>query len=159
MSPRKRRCTPSWRCGAASIHVDDVATIMIAVSDKVLSHHADRAPRDVATAQYSLPFTWRWLCFATPAIRRPFSTGRTRTQRSWNWPSALSSAYAKDGPNNNDMACRLHIALKDGRTLSMAKTDFEGTTTSPLSRERLEQKFLKLSGVFPRRSGRRCWRG
>jgi len=33
--------------------------------------------------------------------------------------------------------------------LSMAKTDFEGTTTSPLSRERLEQKFLKLSGVIP----------
>jgi len=32
--------------------------------------------------------------------------------------------------------------------LSMAKTDFEGTTTSPLSRERLEQKFLKLSGVI-----------
>jgi 2-methylcitrate dehydratase PrpD len=31
----------------------------------------------------------------------------------------------------------------------MAKTDFEGTTTSPLSRERLEQKFLKLSGVIP----------
>jgi 2-methylcitrate dehydratase PrpD len=47
------------------------------------------------------------------------------------------------------MACRLHIALKDGRTLSLAKTDFEGTTTSPLSRERLEQKFLKLSGVIP----------
>jgi 2-methylcitrate dehydratase PrpD len=57
--------------------------------------------------------------------------------------------YNKEGPNNNDMACRLHIALKDGRTLSMAKTDFEGTTTSPLSRERLEQKFLKLSGVIP----------
>jgi 2-methylcitrate dehydratase PrpD len=47
------------------------------------------------------------------------------------------------------MACRLHIELKDGRTLSLAKTDFEGTTTSPLSRERLEQKFLKLCGVIP----------
>jgi hypothetical protein len=31
----------------------------------------------------------------------------------------------------------------------MAKTDFEGTTTSPLSRQRLEQKFLKLSAVIP----------
>jgi 2-methylcitrate dehydratase PrpD len=47
------------------------------------------------------------------------------------------------------MACRLHIVLKDGRALSIAKTDFEGTTTSPLSRQRLEQKFLKLSGVIP----------
>jgi 2-methylcitrate dehydratase PrpD len=32
----------------------------------------------------------------------------------------------------------------------MAKTDFEGTTTSPLSRQRLEQKFLKLTGVIPK---------
>jgi len=47
------------------------------------------------------------------------------------------------------MACRLHIELKDGRTLRIAKTDFEGTTTSPLSRQRLEQKFLKLADVIP----------
>ena len=33
--------------------------------------------------------------------------------------------------------------------MSIAKTDLEGTTTSPLSRERLEQKFLKLTGVIP----------
>ena len=47
------------------------------------------------------------------------------------------------------MACRLHIELKDGRALDIARTDFEGTVTSPLSRERLEQKFLKLTGVIP----------
>ena len=28
------------------------------------------------------------------------------------------------------------------------KTDFEGTTTSPLSKERLEQKLLKLSACL-----------
>jgi 2-methylcitrate dehydratase PrpD len=116
----------------------------------VLSHHADPAPRDVATAQYSLPFTIALALFRDPGDPQAFLDGPNQN------PAILELAkrvalqpYAKDGPNNNDMACRLHIELKDGRTLSLAKTDFEGTTTSPLSRERLEQKFLKLSGVIP----------
>ncbi len=128
----------------------DVATITIDVSDKVLSHHADPAPRDVATAQYSLPFTIALALFRDPGDPQAFLDGPNQN------PAILELAkrvalrpYNKEGPNNNDMACRLHIALQDGRTLSMAKTDFEGTTTSPLSRERLEQKFLKLSGVIP----------
>ncbi len=133
---------------AASI--EGVAQITIDVSDKVLSHHADPAPRDVATAQYSLPFTIALALFRDPGDPQAFLDGPNQN------PAILELAkrvalrpYTKDGPNTNDMACRLHIALQDGRTLSMAKTDFEGTTTSPLSRERLEQKFLKLSGVIP----------
>src|SRR5580704_4949782 len=128
----------------------DVATITIEVSDKVLSHHADPVPRDVATAQYSLPFTMALALFRDPGDPQAFLDGPNQN------PAILELAkrvalrpYTKDGPNSNDMACRLHITLHDGRTLSMAKTDFEGTTTSPLTRERLEQKFLKLSGVIP----------
>jgi 2-methylcitrate dehydratase PrpD len=119
----------------------DVATITIDVSDKVLSHHADPAPRDVATAQYSLPFTIALALFLDGPNQNPAILELAKRVE--------PRPYTKDGPNNNDMACRLHIALKDGRTLSMAKTDFEGTTTSPLSRERLEQKFLKLTEVIP----------
>ena len=129
----------------------DVATdFTIDVSDKVLSHHADPAPRDVATAQYSLPFTIALALFRDPGDPQAFLDGPNQN------PAILELAkrvelrpYNKEGPNNNDMACRLHIVLQDRRTLSMAKTDFEGTTTSPLSRQRLEQKFLKLSGVIP----------
>src|ERR1700728_3960298 len=129
---------------------EDVEKILIEVSDKVLSHHADPAPRDVATAQYSLPFTIALALYRDPGDPQAFLDGPNQN------PAILELAkrvalrpYTKEGPNTNDMACRLHIELKDGRTLSMAKTDFEGTTTSPLSRERLEQKFFKLTGVIP----------
>jgi len=129
---------------------DDVAKIVIDVSDKVLSHHTETAPRDVATAQYSLPFTIALALHRDPGDPQAFLDGPNQN------PAILQLAkrvelrpYAKDGPNTNDMACRLHIALKDGRSLDIAKTDFEGTVTSPLSRERLEQKFLKLSRVIP----------
>jgi 2-methylcitrate dehydratase PrpD len=128
----------------------DVARLVIEVSDKVLSHHADTAPRDVATAQYSLPFTMALALHRDPGDPQAFLDGPNQN------PAILALAkrvalkpYETNGPNNNDMACRLHIELNDGRTLSIARTDFEGTVTSPLTRERLEQKFLKLASVMP----------
>jgi 2-methylcitrate dehydratase PrpD len=125
---------------------EDVEKILIEVSDKVLSHHADPAPRDVATAQYSLPFTIALALYRDPGDPQAFLDGPNQNPAILDLAKRVTLApYAKDGPNSNDMACRLHITLKDGRTLSIARTDFEGTTTSPLTRERLEQKFLKLS--------------
>jgi len=128
----------------------DVARITIDVSDKVLSHHADPAPRDVATAQYSLPFTMALALFRDPGDPQAFLDGPRQNQAILELAKRVAlRPYTTDGPNSNDMACRLHIELKDGRTLRIAKTDFEGTTTSPLSRQRLEQKFLKLADVIP----------
>jgi 2-methylcitrate dehydratase PrpD len=128
---------------------DDIARIVIDVSDKVLSHHTETAPRDVATAQYSLPFTMALAMYRDPGDPQAFLDGPNQS------PAILDLAkrvelrpYTTDGPNNNDMACRLHIELKDGRALDIARTDFEGTVTSPLTRERLEQKFLKLTSVI-----------
>jgi 2-methylcitrate dehydratase PrpD len=128
---------------------EEVDKIAIDVSDKVLSHHADPAPRDVAMAQYSLPFTIALALHRDPGDPQAFLDGPNQN------PAILELArrvelrpYSKQGLNNNDMACRLHITLKDGRTLGIARTDFEGTSTSPLSCERLEQKFLKLSAVI-----------
>jgi 2-methylcitrate dehydratase PrpD len=125
---------------------DEVAAITVEVADKVLSHHADPAPRDVATAQYSLPFTIALALHRDPGDPQTFLDGPNQD------PAILDLAkrvtlepYAKDGANEDQMACRLFITLKDGRTLSIARTDFEGTATSPLTRERLEQKFLKTS--------------
>jgi 2-methylcitrate dehydratase PrpD len=129
---------------------EDVARITIDVSDKVLSHHTETEPRDVATAQYSLPFTMALAMYRDPGDPQAFLDGPYQN------PAIIELAkrvelrpYAKDGPNNNDMACRLHIVLKDGRSLKIEKTDFEGTVTSPLTRERLEQKFLKLTDIIP----------
>ena len=44
-------------------------------SDKVLSHHADRAPRDVGTAQYSVPFSVALALFRDPADPQAFLDG------------------------------------------------------------------------------------
>jgi 2-methylcitrate dehydratase PrpD len=124
----------------------DVAGIVLEVSDKAISHHADPAPRDVATAQYSLPFSIALALFRDPADPQAFLDGPRQNPQILELCRRVElRPYATSGPNNDDMACRLHVTLADGRTLSIARTDFEGTTTSPLTRQRLEQKFLKLS--------------
>ncbi len=80
---------------------EDVARIVLEVSDKVLSHHADPAPRDVATAQYSLPFTMALALYRDPGDPQAFLDGPNQN------PAILELAkrvelvpYAKDGPNN-----------------------------------------------------------
>ena len=126
----------------------DVDKIVVEVADKVLSHHADPAPRDVATAQYSLPFTIALALHRDPGDPQSFLDGPNQNPAILELARRVALApHAKDGANEDQMACRFFITLKDGRTLHIERTDFEGTSTSPLTRERLEQKFLKTSST------------
>ncbi|MBI5587027.1 MAG: MmgE/PrpD family protein [Deltaproteobacteria bacterium] len=45
-------------------------------------------------------------------------------------------------------ACGLTVRLKDGRTLTREKTGYEGFRTSPMGWERVEEKFIRLTGPF-----------
>src|SRR3984885_2054936 len=53
----------------------DIGKIVIETSEKVLSHHGDRAPRDVGTAQYSVPFSVALALFRDPADPHAFLDG------------------------------------------------------------------------------------
>lgn len=47
-----------------------------------------------------------------------------------------------------EMACRVAIALKDGRRCEIEKRDYEGFHSRPMSWERVERKFHDLAGCF-----------
>ena len=47
-----------------------------------------------------------------------------------------------------EMPCRIQIILKDGRTLSIEKQDYEGFYTRPLSWEKAVAKFERLAAPF-----------
>src|SRR5713101_3298261 len=47
-----------------------------------------------------------------------------------------------------EMPCRVQITLKDGRTLSIEKQDYEGFYTRPMSWEKAVAKFERLAGPF-----------
>ena len=46
------------------------------------------------------------------------------------------------------MPCRLTIALRDGRTLTIAKDDYEGFYTRPMSWEQVAAKFYRLAAPY-----------
>ncbi len=140
----------------------DILEIKVATSEKVLSHHANPTPKDIATAQYSVPF-----CLAIAAYRdandpqafldNPQAddkicdlAGRVRL--------TLNEEIARTG---NDWATRLTVILRDGRELVMKRTDFSGAPSSPMAAEAFAQRFRKLaahggsgydSGLFERLS-------
>jgi 2-methylcitrate dehydratase len=52
------------------------------------------------------------------------------------------------------MPCRIHITLKDGRTLAIEKQDYEGFFTRPMSWKKAVAKFERLAGPFTSNSQR-----
>ncbi len=54
-----------------------------------------------------------------------------------------AEAYSRQFPAS--MPCRLTVALRDGRTFTKEKTDFEGFYTRPMRWETIVQKFDRLS--------------
>ncbi|HEX9014622.1 MAG TPA: MmgE/PrpD family protein, partial [Chloroflexota bacterium] len=47
-----------------------------------------------------------------------------------------------------EMPCRIRVLLKDGRTLTIEKSDYEGFFTRPMSWESVVEKFHRLSALY-----------
>jgi 2-methylcitrate dehydratase len=56
-----------------------------------------------------------------------------------------SEEFSKRFPE--EMACRVQIALKDGKVLSIEKSDYEGFLSRPMKWETVVRKFERLSGA------------
>lgn len=127
----------------------DVSKIVIEASEKVLSHHAERAPRDVATAQYSVPFSVALALFRDPADPRAFLDGPQQN------PAILDLCrrielrrHAGTTAVGDNATCRIEVSLADGRTIAVAKTDFGDDDGESLA-QRIERKFITLSSGLP----------
>src|SRR5580704_5078309 len=128
----------------------DVSKIVVEASEKVLSHHAERAPRDVGTAQYSVPFSVALAVFRDPADPRAFLDGPQQD------PAILDlcrrvELRRYEGPLavGHNASCRVEVVLKDGRSVAVAKTDFDDGDDEESLEQRIEQKFRNLSANLP----------
>lgn len=124
----------------------DVDHIDVATSEKVLSHHNILEPNDIAGAQYSLPF-----CLGVALVRDPndpksfladphadpqIQAVARKVRLSLN-PDSLAPGAS--------LATRMKVVLTDGRTFEIARRDFKGTPSNPMSEAELDRKFLTLS--------------
>jgi 2-methylcitrate dehydratase PrpD len=128
---------------------DDVARIVLFASDKVLSHHADRAPRDVGTAQYSVPFSVALALFRDPADPQAFLDGPNQNPNILDICRAIElRPYATAIAAGHNATCRLEVTLKDGRALAVDKTDGDDADSSVIGQQ-VETKFFNLTSGLP----------
>lgn len=127
----------------------DVTKIVIETSEKVLSHHAERAPQDVGTAQYSVPFSVALSLFRDPADPRAFLDGPQQD------PAILDlckriELRRYDGPVavGHNASCRIEVFLADGRTVAITKTEFDDGDDGESLEQRVQRKFLNLSAAL-----------
>ena len=129
----------------------DVARIIIEASDKVLSHHAERVPSDVGTAQYSVPFSVALALFRDPADPQAFLDGPNQNPAILDLCKRIElRPHGRTIAVGHNSTCHLEVTLCDGRSVAISKTDVdEGDTFENLER-RIEKKFSDLTSLLPK---------
>ena len=129
---------------------NDVAQLTIHARHKVMSHHDIREPRDVAGAQYSVPFCAAIalyydvndpLAFADTALNDAKVRALART---------LKLVEMQDSEAGGAWSSRVVVDLRDGRSFERFAEEFKGTPASPLSAAELKTKFMRMTGAHER---------
>jgi 2-methylcitrate dehydratase PrpD len=127
----------------------DVTRIVIETSEKVLSHHAERTPQDVGTAQYSVPFSVALALFRDPADPRAFLDGPQQDPAILDLCKRIElRRYEGAMAVGHNASCRIEVFLADGRSAAIAKTDFDDGDGGESLEQRVQQKFMNLSAVL-----------
>ena len=125
---------------------NDVVSIVVRASAKVVSQHADREPADTMAAQYSVPYCIAVALRDDPMDPEAFGArgladeGIRALCRAVRCEALAEPAGA--------WASEVEIVLKDGRVLVRAADDFPGTPTMPLDADALRAKYRRCAGGF-----------
>jgi 2-methylcitrate dehydratase PrpD len=136
------------------IRAADVEEIKVGISETSLSHGgAIYEPTDVASAQFSLPFS-----LALRLLKRDNDLSLYMDPNLWTDPEILAvarkvhsyaDANAKGEQNYNTT---MEVKLVNGKVLKAFQQYPPGSPLNPISREELRKKFSKLAGaVLPDR--------
>jgi 2-methylcitrate dehydratase PrpD len=128
--------------------VEDIHSIAIEASGKVVSHHNERAPADIMLAQYSVPFCVAIAAFHDPLDPAVFCDEVVRDPR----VRALAKAIKISAADTvKGWGARLDITLKDGRTLGGQIDSWLGCPETPLSIDQLHDKFDRITASASKR--------
>lgn len=132
-----------------SITGDAIDSIGVAGSDKMLSHHNIHEPTDVAMAQYSTPFNVALAFYRNPLDPSVFSEEAVHDPKIGSLCRRVALEHYADAPQNNKLASRVNVRLKDGRELTQQLDYFPGMPQRPLSTEQLWEKFNIVTSALP----------
>lgn len=128
---------------------DNVKMLTIHARHKVLSHHDIREPRDVAGAQYSVPFCSAIALYYDVNDPLAFSEAALNDAKVRALALKLKVVEMAHDEKGGAWATRVVVELKDGRKFERFAEEFKGTPASPLSAEELQTKFMRMAGGHP----------
>jgi 2-methylcitrate dehydratase PrpD len=131
-----------------SVTGDEVESIVVAGSDKMLSHHKIHEPTDVAMAQYSAPFNVALAFYRDPLDPSVFSEEALNDPKIRSLCRKVSLEHYTDAPKTNKLASRVTVRLKDGRELTQQLDYFPGMPQRPLNTEQLCAKFRVMTAAI-----------
>lgn len=137
-------------CAEHGFTGDDVAALTIHVRHKVLSHHDIREPRDVAGAQYSVPYCAAIALYHDAGDPLAFSETALNDAKVRALALKLKLVEMDDAETGGAWATRVIVELRDGRRFERFAGEFKGTPASPLSAAELRTKFMRMAGAHPR---------
>ena len=126
---------------AHGIAGDDIRTLTIEASDKVISHHNERDPPDVMLAQYSVPF-----CVAIAAYHDPLDPGvfTDRVVRDKKVRDLAERIRVSANEKIKGWGARVVVSLHDGRAYEGQIDSWLGCPETPLAPEQLRIKFDRM---------------
>ncbi|OGA52232.1 MAG: hypothetical protein A3G24_13740 [Betaproteobacteria bacterium RIFCSPLOWO2_12_FULL_62_13] len=129
---------------------DDIASITVAGSEKMVSHHDIPEPRDITMAQYSTPFCVALACYRDPRDPNVFSDAVVNDPAIRALCRRVKVEVRQASNTENWLASRVTVRLNDGRQLVQDMQYFPGMPQQPLSRAQLRQKFNTITAVLPK---------
>ncbi len=129
---------------------DDVTSLIIHARHKVLSHHDSREPRDVAGAQYSVPFCAAIALYHDANDPLAFAETTLNDAKVRTLARQLKIVEMAATEQGGAWASRVVVTLRDGRKFERFAEEFKGTPATPLSATELQIKFMRMAGGHPR---------
>ncbi|HEV2008288.1 MAG TPA: MmgE/PrpD family protein, partial [Burkholderiales bacterium] len=125
----------------------DIASVTVAGSEKMASHHNIPEPRDLAMAQYSTPFCVALAFYRDPRDPRVFSDAALNDVDIRALCRKVEIEVRNETDEKNPLASRVTVQLKDGRELVQNAQHYPGLPEQPLSRTELREKFDALTAA------------
>lgn len=127
------------------IKADDIASITVAGSEKMVSHHNIPEPQDMTMAQYSTPFCVALAFCRDPRDPNSFSDASRVDAQIRALCRNVKVEVRKETGKENPLASRVSVKLKDGRDFTLDLQHFPGMPQQPLDAALLREKFTTIT--------------